>query len=311
MKRKSWLFPIATFIVFFSMLFLYQNSQNIAPSVTITETDTPTLWTLMPNNIKKLCFSSAHKKIVINKEDSNWILTNYNNKPADEVYIYTALRYFINPTFESIVETNASNLGDYGITEFSPMLTITDTSGKNYSLVKGHSIDDALDYVYSPSNNTIYKMSSVAFDTLSSDVKSWRNKQILSFNLEDASKIDLWYKNIEATIVPVSTNQQMSFTSSDINDRLTSEFIKFLKNSRIEEFITDEASPSVLEVYGFNNPLLTCNVYLKDNTTFKLTIGSINTEKNICYAMVNGDNHIVTIPCFDFSTFDMVYASLQ
>ena len=43
----------------------------------------------------------------------------------------------------------------------------------------------------------------------------------------------------------------------------------------------------------------------------KRMIGNINTEENLCYAMVNNNNRIVAIPYFDFSQFTTMYAALH
>ena len=151
-------------------------------------------------------------------------------------------------------------------------------------------------------------MKNTVFSVLKSNESDWRNKQLLAFNLSDVAQISFSYKSIQATLVSSLEDGQITFTSPNINDSLAAEFVHFLQTSKIEQFIMDDAPQHVLDVYGFNTPLLTCTVNLKTGETLSLIIGNINEEKNLFYAMVNDSRQIVAIPFFDFSQFSALYA---
>ena len=307
MKRKGWFIPILVFIFSFSILFIYQKSQNTVSLATTTDL-APILWSKAPTDITKVTYSNGDKEIKVIRQDDKWVLTDLNNKYADDLYIYSILEDFTQPIFEEVLEVNPASLVKYGIDENSPKLTLYDNNGSEYTLIKGDSIDTLTHYVYAPLSNTVYSMKNNSFSSLKSNETDWLNKQLLAFDLSSVTKISFSYKSIQATLTPNLVGNEIVFTSNNINDSLAAEFVHFLQTSKIEQFITDNAPDHVLNVYGFSTPSLKCTIYLNTGTTLSLTIGNINEDENICYATVNGSNNIVAIPFFDFSQFSALYA---
>lgn len=310
MKRKSWLIPILVFIFSFSILFFYQKEHNAVSLANTTEL-TPILWSLAPTDVNKVVYSSAGNQIEATRQDNIWVLSNLNNKHADDLYVYTIIENFTQPFFDKVIEISPQALSKYGIDDSSAFISLYDHKGSEYTLIRGNAIDSSMDYVYAPSSNTVYAMSSASFASLKNNEVDWRNKQLLDFDLSDVSKISFSYKSINATLLPTKQNQSLIFTSQNINDSLTSEFVNFLQTSKIQQFITDNAPEHVLNVYGFNSPALKCTIYLNSGSSLSLVIGNINKDENICYATVNGSNNIVAIPYFDFSQFSNLYAELH
>lgn len=307
MKRKGWLVPILVFFLSFSVLFFYQKSQNTVSLANTTELP-PILWSKTPADMNKVIYSDGSKEITIIRQDDKWILSNLNNKYADDLYIYSILENFSQPIFEEVIEIAPVDLTKYGISESCSKLTLYDNEGNEYTLIKGNSINSLTDYVYAPLSNTVYSMKATHFSGLTSNETDWLNKQLLNFDLADVTKISFSYKSIQATLTPSVVNNEIIFTSNNINDSLAAEFVHFLQSSKIQQFITDNAPDHVLNVYGFSTPSLKCTIYLNSGTTLSLVIGNINEDENICYATVNGSNNIVAIPYFDFSQFSALYA---
>lgn len=307
MKRKGWLVPILVFISLFIVLSFYQKSQDTVSLASTTELP-PILWSKMPTDINKVTYSTGDKEIEAIRQNDKWVLSNLNNKHADDLYIYSILENFTQPIFEEILEIDPTSLTKYGIDESCPKLTLYDYDGNEYTLIKGDSIDSLTDYVYAPLSNTVYSMKNAVFSSLKSNETDWLNKQLLDFDLSNVTKISFSYKSIQATLTPSLVNGEIVFTSNNINDSLAAEFVHFLQTSKIEQFITDNAPDHVLNVYGFSAPSLKCTIYLNTGNTLLLTIGNINEDENICYATVNGSNNIVAIPFFDFSQFSALYA---
>lgn len=307
MKRKGWLVPILVFVLSFSILFFYQKSQDTVSLATTTEL-APILWSKAATDISKVTYSNGSKQIEATRQNDKWVLSNLNNKYADDLYIYSILENFIQPVFEKVIEINPTALTKYGIDEDCPTLTLYDLDGNEYTLIKGDALDTLTDYVYAPLSNTVYSMQNIKFARLTSNETDWLNKQLLDFNLSDVTKISFSYKSIQATLTPSLVDNEIVFTSNNINDSLTAEFVHFLQTSKIEQFITDNAPDHVLNVYGFSAPSLKCMIYLNTGDTLSLTIGNISEDENICYAIINDSNNIVAIPFFDFSQFSSLYA---
>ena len=311
MKRKGWVIPILVFIISFSGLFFYQKNQNTVSLASTTELP-PILWSKSPSNINKVSYSYGNKTILATRQGQSFILPDFNNKQADDIYIYNILDRFAEPIFNQVIEISPSDLTLYGIDESCATLTLTDAEGTEYTLIKGNSIDATLDYVYAPLSNTVYSMDSSIFANLKTSELEWLSKQLLDFNAQDVTKIAFSYKSLQATLTPTtSVDGNITFTSANINDSLAAEFVHFLATSKIEQFIAENANAHVLNVYGFNTPTLKCTIYLNNGSTTTLTIGNINKTENICYAMINESGSIVAIPFFDFSQFSAMYAALH
>ena len=311
MKRKGWIVPILVFIFSLSILFFYQKNQNTVSLASTTDIP-PILWSESPSNINKITYSYGSKTITATYVDSNWILADYHNQKADDLYIYNILNNFSEPIFDKIVEVSPENLSLYGIDGSCPTLSLYSAEGNEYTLVQGSSVDENLSYIYSPLSNTVYLMKTAMFSNLKISEVDWFNKQLLTFNENAVTKISFSYKSLQATLMPTtSSDGTVTFTSNNINDTLAQEFVHFLKTSKIEQFIASNANEHVLNVYGFNSPSLKCTIYLNTGSSISLTIGNINEAENICYAMVDHNNSIVAIPYFDFSQFSALYAALH
>lgn len=311
MKRKGWVVPILVFILSLSILFFYQKNQNTVSLANTTDIP-PILWSESPSNIDKITYSYGNKTINAVYENSNWVLCDFNNQKADDLYIYNILNNFSEPIFNEVIEISPKDLSSYGIDDSCPTLSLYDTDGNQYTLVQGNSIDDTLSYIYAPLSDTVYSMNASIFSDLKISEVDWLNKQLLTFKTEEVSKISFSYKSLQATLMPTtSSDGTITFTSNNINDTLAEKFVYFLQTSKIEQFITTEANEHVLNIYGFNSPSLKCTIYLNTGDSLSLTIGNINDQENICYAMVGHNNSIVAIPYFDFSQFTSMYAALH
>lgn len=309
MNRKGWLIPILVFIFSFSILFFYQKSQEVVSLANPTDL-TPIIWSKSSSDIAKIVYSIGPKKIEASRESDNWFLSNFNNKQADSLYIYTVMNEILQPKFEEVIAVSPEDLISYGIDENSPTLSLYDYEGNEYTLVQGSPIDDALSYVYAPLSNTVYSMKNNVITTLSINEIDWLNKQLLTFNVNDVEKISFSYKALTGTLLPTVVDGEVTFSSDNINAQLVNEFISFLQSSKIQQFITVQAADHVLDVYGFNSPALECSIALKSGEMLSLKIGNIKKDENICYAMVNNNHTIVAIPYFDFSQFDTLFAEL-
>lgn len=310
MRRRSLIIPILVFIIAFTTLSFYQKCQNTETLASTTDLP-PVLWSKTTAEISKVVYRINDKQIVAKRIENDWFLSNSNNKKADTLYIYTTISSFLEPHFKEVIAPASNDLSAYGINDTAPVLTLYDTSGNEYSIVKGDNVDNTLTYVYTPISNTIYTMDKELFLPLSLSETDWLNKELLSFNLEDVHKVIFSYKGLETTLLPTPSDNGIIFKGTNLNDELSKKFISFLQNSKIEQFITDNASEHILQAYGFTNPNLRCTVYLNSGETLSLIIGNIKENENICYAMVNHNYGIVAIPYFDFSQFDTLFAELE
>lgn len=308
MRRKSLWIPILVFIFSFITLSFYQKCQSTGILASTTELP-PILWSKNSADILKVVYCIKNKQIIVEREEKAWYLSNHEQ--ADSLSVYTMINPFLEPKIKEVIEVSPQDLSIYGIDDTSCKLSLYDLSDNEYTIVQGAPTKDELSYVYVPLTDTVYTMPTSLFDNLSINKEDWLNKQLLTFDLEEVAAIDFSYKGLETTLLPTTSETGTIFTDHNINPSLCEKFVGFLKNSKIEKFITRDAAEHILEVYGFHNPSLQCTISLKSGETLSLTIGSIKQDENICYAMVNHNRAIVAIPYFDFSQFDTLFADLE
>ena len=310
MKQKGWFIPIIVFFISIIFLFFYQQKQDVVSFADTTDLP-PITWSKNSTDIMKVTYEAAGKVMETVRNENDWILSTSNNRKADPLYIYNVITPFIEPLFEQIIAISPSNLESYGIDGMASSITLYDVEGNDYKVIKGNAFDEKSDYVYVPLTDSVYTMSNTAFGSISTNPNDWTSKDLVNFELDDLSKIDLVYKGHAATLVAVSTQHGISLTSNELDDRLANEFMNFLQTAKIQSFITEEATDHVLTVYGFHSPLLKCTIHLKTGETFSLTIGDVNEKEGICYTQMNDSPEIVTIPYFNLSQFNILYSELH
>ena len=315
MKRIGWIFPIVFFSVCIVVLFSYQNKQKLisprAISVASSDDFSFNIWSTNATDISQVTYTVNNKLIYAKRTEDNWYLPEIQNSLADSGYIYNLMTPFLNPVLNNPILVNSDELLDYGIDKLSPKIKLYTNSGDMLEVIKGSAFDDASDYVYVPSTESVYTMSNTAFQDLTTSSDKWLSKEVLKFESNNVAQVDLVYKGHAATLTPVTNNNNTTFDSQQFNEYLSNEFVTFLKGLHIDKFITSSNSEHILNEYGFNTPILDCTINLKDGDNLTLTIGDINEIEDTCYAKINGSSQIVTIPYFSLSEFNVLYTEFK
>nr|WP_302598023.1 DUF4340 domain-containing protein [uncultured Cellulosilyticum sp.] len=304
MKRKGWLIPIIVFVVSFVSLIFYQKRQDINTFADTTNM-TPILWSESVADITKVVYKHSGQQLVASREGDNWFITEPIKAEGDALYIYNVISAFKEPLFEEMIEVSPTNPTSYGIDELSSSITLYDNEGHEYVLIKGNPANSLNDYVYSPLSDTVYTMPQTTFNTIKSDINSWRNKELLSFNRNNVKEIILTLGGQNYTLLPeevgTAPQTQIFFTAQNLNPTNTNSFVSYLETSKIEKFITDTPDSVILDAYGFNKPTLKVTIKLNDGSSLGLTIGNVMKAENICYAKRDDSNSIYGITYFDLS----------
>lgn len=307
MKRKGWLIPIIVFVISFISLIFYQKSQSIT-TLADTTTIPPILWSKVPSEITAITFSQGDTTIKATYNDAIWMLEQPLTDKADSLYIYNIISLFKEPIFEAVIDTAPTALSTYGIQDTSPSITLYDKTGNEYKLIRGNSADSATDYVYAPISNTIYTLDKSVFKSVSNDPSYWRNKDLLCLDRANIKQIKLNVNHESHILVPSHTQDHVvMFSSNTLDTSFVNHFVSFLESSKIQKFITDTPTASILDAYGFTNPSMTTTITYNDGTSTTLTIGNIMKEENLCYVRLEGVNGIFGIPYFDLSALITSY----
>lgn len=297
MNRKGWLTPILVFIICISFLLTYQAKQG-GTSLARTVDAPLSPWNIDISHINQIEFKEANKIITAVFNDTGWQLLEYAKLPLDATYLYNILFNFSNPQLLEEVTTDIADLTKYGIDKFSKSITLYDASLSKYELICGKEASDSTYYVYSPTTNTVYTMHKEAFDSLSYNLSTWRSKDYLNFNADTTSKIKIYTPTGTFVLEAATVNNTSTFTSPNLSQEHIDTIINFLNTTRITTFIVDEASPSVVINYGFDNPLVKISIFNADGQVTTFSINPSPDQRDQSYVMLENENSIFAISSF-------------
>lgn len=297
MKYRNWGVALIMCLLSLLLLCIYdKKNTTLVTDHTLTSTR-GVCYTIPELEVQKLIYTWGDESITVIRQEGHFLLEDLEKETlpaADERYIYKLLKQFASPVYEEVVRIAPSNLADYGITSSSQAMTLVDKEDKTYTLVKGDE-----DFVYLVHADAVYKMSSRPFNLLTLDREKWMSKQLIAFDVNDVTSIDLEYKTLYTTLMPKESEEGI-FTNEILGDDVATEFVRFLETTEAEAIITEEANAYALSAYGFNDPSLHCTLYFKSREPVQLTIGLIEPNENKCYAIVDSNRTIVSIPFFEF-----------
>lgn len=297
MKYRNWGVALIICLLSLGLLCIYMKQNTTLVTDHTLTTTRGVCYTIPELEVQKLVYKWGDESITIIRQDGHFLLEDVETETfiaADERYIYKLLDQFAAPVYEEVVRIAPSHLASYGITSASQTMTLFDKENKAYTLVRGNE-----DFVYLAHADTIYKISSRPFDLLTLDRDAWISKQLISFNINDVQSIDLEYKTLYTTLIPKEGENGL-FTNEILGDDVATDFVRFLETTEADTLITANANAYALSAYGFDQPNLRCTLYFKNREPVQITIGRIEPNENKCYAMVNHNNKIVSIPFFEF-----------
>lgn len=297
LKRKGWFIPVLVFFTCIISLVFYQNNRNHQVLATTSESS-PILWQENITDINKLMFSQGNIKITaIRLEDAWHVLDNKNVYEADSVYIYNILSGFVSPKLNSLVEPNPKDTSLYGITNYSRKISLYDSDDNQYEIVCGDSFDE--NHYYVLINNNIYTLSKESFDIMDQNIFVWRNKNILSFNQSDYSKIYISYNNTLHTLIPSKENGASTWKCDTLDPNTIEDVLTYLKGLRVDHFLIDNPDQTLVYKYGLSQPSVKFTLYKKDGKVVTLSFGEISKKDNLIYAMLSSGSTIFTLPYAD------------
>lgn len=297
LKRKGWFIPVLVFFTCIIALVFYQNNRNHQVLATTSESS-PVLWQEDITDINKLMFSQGNIKITaIRLEDSWHVLDNRNVYEADSVYIYNILSGLVSPKLNSLVDPDPTDMSLYGINDYSRKVTLYDKDDNQYEIVCGDSFDG--NHYYVLIDNNIYTLSKQCFDIMNQNIFVWRNKNILSFNESDYSKIYISYNNSLHTLIPSKNNEASGWKCDTLDAHTVEDILTYLKGLRVDDFLVDHPDQTLVHKYGLSQPSVKFTLYKKDGKVVTLSFGEVSKKDNLIYAMLSTSSTIFTLPYVD------------
>lgn len=299
LKRKGWLTPILVFIICISFLLSYQAKQGGSSLARTIETPLSP-WNIGIAHITKIEFNDSSKSITALFSEDTWQILTPTSMAADSTYIYGILSNFTSPKLIEEVETHVTNLAPYGIDKFSKSILLYDSDANKYELICGKEASASTYYVYAPSTASIYTMHKDAFDSLSHNLSLWRDKNYLHFDAAQTAKIQLTLPNETIVITRTAKDDAVTFTSDALSSTEIERLLNFLQSTRVTNFITDNASDSVIQNYGLHQPSATLSIWDLNHTVTSFSMAPHLDQPGQSYILMKDSKNIFSVNAFKF-----------
>lgn len=300
MIKRGWVTPILVSIICIVILLSYQSKQLGQSHA--RHSNLPQIpWEKELTEISELHIVSGGQTISIKRDDASWIMTSPVTSYVDATYLYDALSFVLKPPISSTIASPATDIKSFGIDAYSKSVSLIDNEGKKYELICGSEADQSSYYAFEPLSHTIYTIDKNAFDKMSTVVDDWREKRYIHYNPDTLATIKFKWENQEHLVTKTIIHDQPTFTSPTLSTDFVTELQSFLKTTRIEQFIVDDASPELIKSYGFDAPTFSL-VLIDENgikQIFDFRRGDTNSKS--CYVLDRSSNNIYTIPYFELS----------
>lgn len=260
MKRKGWFIPIAVFFVCTWFLIMYEQSTN-EPYLARTSNLAQLPWDKDISDIQKVHFSAHSSSFTAERVGNDWSITSPIQSVADSTYIYNVISQFVSPGLIHTIESEVSDPSKYGIYDYSPTISLIDENGAEYTLIAGNIADETTYYAYSPLTESVYTIKKEIFDFVSTDLSKWRTKNYITFEPENTSKIEVVSSSDTYTLLPTAGTTTVNFSTEHLSAKQVEDFLTFLSNSKVSQFITDAAPQHIVASYGFGNPYMKVKIY--------------------------------------------------
>ncbi len=237
------------------------------------------------------------KKVVyVSKEKPDTMLSQSKIKNM----LYDFYSFYV----KKVITEDVEKALEYGFSEDSPEVTVTDINGAKTRFVLGDksSVDENY-YVMKDGDNKIYLMSGNKAKSFTADFSEYRERNLgtmdsntlLSFSVTDKGErvIGIRYKNQDDKEVVTTelTTYVMTYPyNGAVRIEPFSKMMEAYADVIVEDFVED--NPSDLSIYGLDNPLMAVLQDVKGNV-HRLKFG-LTDEKGNIYTLYNEYDFVFT-----------------
>lgn len=275
--------------------FIIKNKKG--PDKTNTDESAIKVFQLDSSKITEIDLSNKDGNFVFNKKDKTWTLTAGGKFKADSSKVDSIAADMASLTAEKIIDENASNLAQYGLS--SPKTSVTAKASDG--TVKTVQIGDKTPtgegyYIKERENNKVYTISTYTGDTLMPGKNDLRDKTLFTLKPEDIINLGV-YKNGAnvfqakktedsnwAMTAPIEGNADVSKIGT-ITEAIS-------KVSTVTAFVED--NPADLQKYGLKNPGYALE-FQTSGMKKKILLGDEKVKGSEIYAKTSDSTEVFTL----------------
>src|SRR5260221_3295827 len=237
---------------------------------------------LKPDQMAEIELKSADRDILIRREkDKPWMLIKPVGSDADQFQCNNLGHAISETELVRTVEEKPASLEPFGLAKPTTVVTVTTFDGKALpSIEVGKNAPVGFNAYVKMSNSPAVLLTSSVFPTgMNKTVNDLRNKDLVSFKMNDVQKLILTRDNGETVEVDRDGDNWkiVKPAAYPADDAAVRQVLNTLVSARITDFVADQ--PGNVQQYGLEKPHLSVTAILKNGIQQSVMFGFKQTEQ--------------------------------
>lgn len=247
------------------------------------EDTTPKILALSEPNIVGLEIKKrSGEDTVLSKNDSGvWSITAPKPLPADQSSV-ASITAAANLSGDRLIDDNATDLASYGLAPAAVEVDLKTKDGKTTTLLIGDSNPAGNDvYAKLAGNGKLYTMASSSKTTFDKETKDLRDKRLLTFDQEKATRVELNAKkeSIEFGRINQTDWQILKPKPLRADGFQVEELVRKLKEANMDTSVSEEDAKKAAASFASGTPVATVKV-TDPGGTQTLEVRKVQKEKD-------------------------------
>jgi hypothetical protein len=225
---------------------------------------TPTILDIPKDQITKLEIRRpAGETTVAELKSGKWELTAPRPLAADQGEVKSIVNALSPLTSDRLIESKASNLGQFGLVTPSLDVQVTQKSGKSRQLLIGDEVPTGSGYYVKLANDPrVFMMASYTKTTFDKTEKDLRDKRLLTFNPNSLTRVELWSKGQTIEFGKNNANEWQILKPRPLraDGGLVEELIRKLQDARLDASLSEEDAQKVSAEFASAAPAVVASV---------------------------------------------------
>lgn len=270
------------------------NEVSLFPASLLTSADKPIselrdlslLGELSQYEISSLSVRNPSGSFALGKQDAEWKLKSPVDGPADDSEVSSLLSEITSAKATEVASENATDLTIYGLAQPDIIVTAQLQAGGERELRIGLKTEAGTRSYFAKSSDRapIYKIDQTLYDKLNIKVATLRSKELLKFNDEDVTRVEI--KNTSTTLIAEKNSEGKWIVKEPAEQKdkeaLTTKILDPFSSNRATE-VLDRATPQVAAKLA--KPAVEARLTMKDGKTAHIRITSADGDD--VYVRVN------------------------
>ena len=260
----------------------------------------------------KISVASPTQEVILEKQEYGWKIAKTDDFFADPQLVDTALETIAQFKRENIASRNPEKKEIFEVVPGKGLEVVVFAADQEEPLahfIMGKAAPDFFSsYVRKEGSDEVLQVSA-SRTTFEKDIKSWRDKTILTFPAELATQLTLTRPDESITLEKDESGSWKIIKPEQIaaQQDVVKKILTTLSSLKALDFAEDYD----VAKYQLDDPLLTITLILKDQVEKRLLIGKMDEEKSQYYAKNQADKAIFLIGKYQFETANKSFTDLQ